>query len=251
MTGYTLAPCTLADSPAIARNNMPAFWQDKIWALSWKHTTLEDHIKAQGVRYAKRLVADHETQRHMKAVDEHGNLVGYARWVIPAEHAKDEAGNLVWPEFLGPTVTDEERAEIEKVANEAPFAPGNDTDEMDEKIQALNREIKASLTAPFISMSAVLRTRNLAYAVTDLDYLAIHPDQQGKGIGSLLVKTVTDCAEDLKLDMYILACKPGFRLYEKMGFTVLRELVQDDSKFGGDGKYTMRYLIRRYRAQES
>ncbi|CEJ82776.1 hypothetical protein VHEMI02824 [[Torrubiella] hemipterigena] len=230
MVQYTLEPCTLADAPALARNNMPAFWQDKTWALTWKHTTLEEHIKVQGVRYARRLLADHKIQRHMKAVDEAGNVVGYARWLIPAERAKDDAGNLVWPEFLGPTVTDKENAEIEKAVEATSFNPGSDTDAIDEKIQGLNKEVKASLTTPYIN----------------LDYLAIHPDQQGKGIGTLLLKKVMECAADLKLDMYILACKPGFRLYEKMGFTVLRELVQDDSMFGGDGKYTMRYLLWTY-----
>lgn len=152
MVQYTLEPCTLADAPALARNNMPAFWQDKIWALSWKHTTLEEHIKVQGIRYARRLLADHETQRHIKAVDEAGNVVGYVRWLIPAERAKDDAGNLVWSEFLGPTVTSEENAEIEKAVEATSFTPGNDTDAIDDKIQALNKEVKASLTRPYISM---------------------------------------------------------------------------------------------------
>lgn len=78
---------------------------------------------------------------------------------------------------------------------------------------------------------------------TALEYMAVHPDNQGKGIATLLVKSGMEQARKLGLDIFILAFKPGFKLYARLGFRVERELVQDDSAYGGPGEYVVRYMI--------
>jgi ribosomal protein S18 acetylase RimI-like enzyme len=70
-----------------------------------------------------------------------------------------------------------------------------------------------------------------------LDYLAVHPDNQGKGIGKALVESGMKEAERLGLDIFIHAMKAGVGVYKRLGFKIEKELVQDDSIFGGDGEY--------------
>ena len=71
----------------------------------------------------------------------------------------------------------------------------------------------------------------------------MHPDNQGKGIATMLVKSGMEQAKRLGLDIFILAFKPAFGIYERLGFRVERELVQDDTMYGGPGEYRVRYLI--------
>lgn len=44
-------------------------------------------------------------------------------------------------------------------------------------------------------------------------------------------------AEKLGLDIFIHAQKEGLRLYQRLGFRLEAEIVQDDSKYGGTGDY--------------
>ena len=58
-----------------------------------------------------------------------------------------------------------------------------------------------------------------------LDYLAVHPKSQGKGIASALIRNGLQQARILDIDTYVLAYDAGIGLYAKQGFTVLEELV--------------------------
>ncbi|KAL2005066.1 hypothetical protein VTN00DRAFT_2916 [Thermoascus crustaceus] len=51
-----------------------------------------------------------------------------------------------------------------------------------------------------------------------LDMLAVHPDYQGKGAGSLIVKWGCDRGDQDGVALYIDATPAGARLYEKFGF---------------------------------
>ena len=73
--------------------------------------------------------------------------------------------------------------------------------------------------------------------------MAVHPDQQGKGIATALVKSGMKEAEKLGLDIFVLAFRAGFKLYDRLGFRLERELIQDDTPYGGPGEYAIRYMI--------
>jgi ribosomal protein S18 acetylase RimI-like enzyme len=73
--------------------------------------------------------------------------------------------------------------------------------------------------------------------------LAVHPENQGKGIATLLVQSGMKVAEDLGLDIFVLAFRSAWGVYSRLGFRVERELIQDDSMYGGDGNYGVRYMI--------
>lgn len=72
----------------------------------------------------------------------------------------------------------------------------------------------------------------------ELDYLAVHPDNQGKGIATQLVASGLKEARKIGLDVYVMAFRPGIGLYRRLGFSIEREIVKvlDDSEEGGPGE---------------
>ncbi|KAH8647384.1 acyl-CoA N-acyltransferase [Xylariales sp. PMI_506] len=226
MATYTLSRCTVADALDLSRNNMSAFWQEPNWVLAWKHTTLEQHIITTARRYPRRLMSSRETTRHQKAIDpETGHVVGYIRWELPAGHTTTVDGELAWPEAIVPDVDPEKKAELLRIAADTPWNPNNETDPLDEKVDNIKKEIMAR--KPYIC----------------LDYLAVHPDYQGKGIATALVQNGMKNVEELGLDIFVLACRSAWGVYGRLGFRIEQELVQDDTMYGGPGEYGVRYMI--------
>lgn len=124
MPEYIITKCTVEDGNAIARNNASAFWDDPNWQYCWQHYTLERLVGAFVHRTPRNLLRDRETKRHFKAVDpETGRLVGYIRWKLPSDRARDEDGSPVWPEGQTPDVSPEERDQFEKTAAQADWNP--------------------------------------------------------------------------------------------------------------------------------
>ncbi|KAL6799952.1 hypothetical protein J3E68DRAFT_397018 [Trichoderma sp. SZMC 28012] len=226
MATYTLAPVNLSDAEDLSRNNISAFWQNPNWVLAWKHSTLEKQIDITTKRYPRRLISDHATARHQKAIDpQTERLVGYARWVLPDSYATTADGEPTWPEALGPVVSPEEAEEIKRIAEATPLNANNETDPLDNNVTKMKNEVLEGKTF-FV-----------------LEYLAVHPENQGKGIATLLVQSGMKEAEKLGLDIFVLAFQHGWGVYGRLGFSVERELIQDDSMYGGDGHYGVRCMI--------
>lgn len=132
MAVCTVAPCTIADSADLSRNNISAFREDPTWILAWRHVTLEQHIDITAKRYPRRLIADRTVSRHQKAIDpKTGRLLGYARWILPARYATNTDGDPAWPEALPPAVEPDAEAEIHRVAKDTPWNPNHDSDPLD------------------------------------------------------------------------------------------------------------------------
>ncbi|PWY72975.1 hypothetical protein BO70DRAFT_341983 [Aspergillus heteromorphus CBS 117.55] len=227
MAPYAISQCSVADGAALAANNIPAFWADPNWVLAWRHRTLEYHISQVALRFPRNMLNDRETLRHQKAVDlETGRIVGYARWSLPPSHEiNPDDGTPTWPEAQVPAVEPEKEAEIRRLAETAIWDPNEDADVLSEGVNALKKEVTPK--TPHIS----------------LKYLAVHPDNQRKGVGMALVKSGMDQADKMGLDIFVHAFKEGAELYKRMGFRLLAEIVQDDSAFGGSGEYGAYFLI--------
>lgn len=141
-TTYTISQCTVADGPALSANNIPAFWEDSHWVLTWRHMTLEDQIAQVTKRFPRNLLNDGETMRHQKAIDpETDRIVGYARWYIPPTHATNADGTPAWPEAIVPRVGAEEEAEFRRIAESAIWNPNDYSD--DDPIAVIKKEILA------------------------------------------------------------------------------------------------------------
>lgn len=237
---YTITGCTLADSDELTKNNIPAFWADPHWQLAWRHRTLEYHITQIAKRTPRNLINDPDTKRHQKAVDPTtGRIVGYARWILPASHAKSIGGAPAWPDAVVPSVSEEEEAEIRRVAATAHWDPKEESDELLIPIREAEDEIlsrKDYMRVLTIPLPCHQHFSSTYYtSPIGLDYLAVHPDNQGKGIGTALVKSGLSRAKDLGLDVFIHAMEAGVDLYKRLGFVVKAEFLQDDTKYGGDG----------------
>lgn len=75
-----------------------------------------------------------------------------------------------------------------------------------------------------------------------LDHFAVHPENQGKGAGLALLKHGILKAQELGLDIFVMAFVGGFGIYKRMGFTLLDSLVQDATPFGGNDNYAVQFM---------
>ncbi|KAK2038477.1 acetyltransferase [Colletotrichum somersetense] len=230
-TKYIIEHCTVADSDELTRNNISAFWADPHWNLAWRHRTLEYHISQVAKRTPRNLLGDPETKRQQKAIDPvTGRIVGFARWYLPASYARNADGTPAWSDAVVPAVTSEEEAQIQRVAKTAHWDPNEESDELIIPIREAKDEILA--TKPYMR----------------LDYLAVHPDNQGKGIGTALVESGMKQAEEMNLDIFVHAMKAGLGVYKRLGFLIEKEFIQDDTKYGGEGEVYTALMIYRQNA---
>ncbi|KAF9873405.1 acetyltransferase [Colletotrichum karsti] len=215
MTSWKIEPCTLADAPALAPNNMMAFWAtDANWKLGWtlQDVTLDFLIENFHDRIPNNLLKDRETLRHYKAVDpETGALMGYARWMLPASCADSPH----WADGQIAEVSEEEREAI-RVRNEAAWWKPMHMDGLDDCGPEKKRILEEG---EYIS----------------LEYLAVHPDNTGKGVASALVKHGVELGKKTGVDLFILAFQAALNIYKRQGFKVIHSAYQDDTKYGGVG----------------
>lgn len=77
----------------------------------------------------------------------------------------------------------------------------------------------------------------------ELDYLAVHPSNQGKGVASALVASGIRHAEKIGLPIFIMAYKAGRGIYERLGCKEVDRVVQDMSEYGGVGEYAAYFMV--------
>lgn len=75
-----------------------------------------------------------------------------------------------------------------------------------------------------------------------LDYLAVHPDRKGQGLGTLLVEAGLKEVENMQFDVFVIAKPGGVGIYKRAGFKVLDYVELDYTKYGGPGLYGFTYL---------
>jgi ribosomal protein S18 acetylase RimI-like enzyme len=85
-----------------------------------------------------------------------------------------------------------------------------------------------------------------------LDVLAVHPEYWRKGIGSMLVQSGIHEIDTLELDLDILvrAKKAALALYQKAGFVLVDQFIQDASRFGVKEEYGAFFLVRRKKGND-
>lgn len=76
-----------------------------------------------------------------------------------------------------------------------------------------------------------------------LDYLAVHPENQGKGIGSTLVESGLQQARKMGLPVFILAFKGALGVYRRLGFREVGRVISDMADYGGEGEYGMYFMV--------
>ena len=138
---WKIEPVVLADAPAVARNNVSAFWPERHYRVTYPDSVTEEYLiekKAQSV--PDDLLYRRELLRHLKAVDpDTGEFLGYLRLALPVEHATEPDGTPVWPEMQIADVSPEERARIEEAAQKASVEKIDNG--LDDKAQEIQKRI--------------------------------------------------------------------------------------------------------------
>ena len=58
----------------------------------------------------------------------------------------------------------------------------------------------------------------------------------------MLVENGIKEANKMGLDVFVLAFKAGLKIYQRAGFKLLDQIIQDDSKYGGKGEWAVYFL---------
>ncbi|KAK3356617.1 hypothetical protein B0T25DRAFT_497272 [Lasiosphaeria hispida] len=229
---WTISGCTVDDAGALGTNNAGAFWGQPYWRMIWPDDAQLSYLSEQmSKRIATHvLLVDRDERRHEKAVDKKtGALLGYARWLLPPA-LRSDGPHSEWPEALVPDVDTETKKAFRDLADSADWKPGShktviNTDELDDKVSAVKDRILAE------------------HEYMKLDYLAVHPDHQGKGVASSLVRRGMRHAERLGVPIFVLAFDVSRGLYLRLGFREVEQLLQDARPLGGHENYNTYFLV--------
>lgn len=105
-----IEPVYLKDAHGVASVSMRAFYTDPHWRLYWHNTPINQIIDVAEKRTPQNLLSGRHNKRHQKAVDrETGEMVGYARWLLP-----DPGSDTEWIEARTIDLTPEERKDAEE-----------------------------------------------------------------------------------------------------------------------------------------
>ncbi|KAH8668962.1 acyl-CoA N-acyltransferase [Xylariales sp. PMI_506] len=222
MSPYKVEHCTVADAAALARNNMTAYYTNPMWIINWNGWELDEIIAECTKRVPANLLGDPKDKRHEKAVDaETGALLGYARWILP-ERLRGEWLSAQTP----PVSAAEEKAYGEQFAKARWF-----TENRGKKLGQALGDI----------MGRLMQDKEYL----ELEYLAVHPENQGRGVATLLVEHGVAEAERLGVDVIVMAYKPAVGIYKRLGFELVEQYLEDDPKDGGKGEFGAYFMVRK------
>lgn len=143
---YAVLPVNMAAASGVARTTMSAFHQDPHWALLWGNMPLEEIIDGNTRRQPRNLITSRERKRHQMVVEtETGEVVGYARWLVPDKLQRDDKDGraVFWPEAQIPEPTPELREKYEaewKTATKDGHALGSNAEMIRELSVKLDEE---------------------------------------------------------------------------------------------------------------
>jgi hypothetical protein len=104
-------PVVPADAKGLATTLMSAWYENPHWRFRYEDPSLERLIYYNSERIPWKLVTGRAEKRHQKVIDvETGDVVGYARWLLPPILAEKN----VWPEAAVAEPSSEDRVLFEK-----------------------------------------------------------------------------------------------------------------------------------------
>ncbi|KAM3421834.1 hypothetical protein BST61_g2211 [Cercospora zeina] len=210
---FVISPLQPEDAPGLARTMMTAFYQDPLWVALWSETmSLQGIISDCAARLPWNMVKTANSgKRFQKAIESStGQIVGYARWNLPAS----KTSNDVWQEALPPAV-----GQVQRDAFEERFRCVTE----DGQIRGLNRGMEADIK---------------------LEYLAVHPDYQRNGVGRLLLREGLAIADRLGLKTFVIARDAGVKLYLTHDFREVDKVTQPRPVYGWNRPHVTTFLIR-------
>ncbi|KAJ5536516.1 hypothetical protein N7513_009702 [Penicillium frequentans] len=228
---FAVQPCFPADAPGLATAMMGARLTDPHWVKQWEDNVLPEDIITKAIdRVPWNLINGRHTKRHQKVIDvASGQVVGYARWLLPSHLAKDD----VWQEAQVAEATSDERALFEKLSraytkNGRPIGLKSG-EEMNYRSAPLEQaDERVTRDGPFLT----------------LDYLTTDPSFWRRGVGTMLVESGLRIADQYKLKTYVMSEPAALKLYLNLGFKLVETVSTDYSQYGGVEPMVHHFLIR-------
>ncbi|KAE9382226.1 hypothetical protein N431DRAFT_491429 [Stipitochalara longipes BDJ] len=175
-------------------------------------------------RFPWNLINKRELKRYQKAIDvASGEVVGYARWLLPPELADEK----VWSEAQVGEPSPKDRELFERDFQESSL-PNSKSGEM------------IAFRAGGLEEAA----KRIFDVYVVVDFLTVKPAFQRQGVASLLVKSGCEIADAYHLKAYVIASPAGLKAYKGQGFNVVEIVSTDYSQFGAVEQYIHHFLVR-------
>lgn len=252
---FAIQPVTVTDAPALASVMTDSRWADHHWKALFKPSTTPSQVTHEcAQRLPWNLINGRAAKRHEKAVDvETGQVVGYARWLLPAHLAEEtKEGVAVWQDAQVAEPSAEQRARFER-----DFVDNTD----DGQIRHLRLDLleyrntalvdvdeKYEKDGPYLckhcSFVRLMHIDRLTLHLQALDYLSTAPAYQRRGIGALMLQSGLRVADAHGLKTIVTASPAGLKLYLNHGFELLETVSVDYSKYGGTENTDNHFMVR-------
>lgn len=210
----------LLDGPVVANVNVPAFHGDAHWLHQWSGVmSLGDIIHDTALRTPQTLLNQRHAIRCLKAVHRaSGEMVAYVRFILPDSLVGNES---VWPEAVVSDVTDKADRETLQAQYHSTQDPKTGMS------RGLNREMVMLLGGPPDREDGRIRKAYSDREFLELDYLAVKPGWQGKGLGRIMVREGIARAHQMGCHLIIMGyTKSGCVAYERMNELKLEGVVR-------------------------
>ncbi|KAH2927247.1 hypothetical protein KXW73_008785 [Aspergillus fumigatus] len=197
----TLHPAVQADALPLAKLHNAAFANDALLEAMYGPLTQNDPPFANDLR---QIIADDPHSRITKAIDtESGQIVAWSWWSIyPDAEAHASAAEVARERWTTPPPT----------------------------------SLCPRLYLDFQDMKARMREKWIGgRAATILQVLAVHPDYQGRGIGTRLLMVGVEEVRRLGLPAWLEASEAGYSVYRRCGFHDAERMELDFGKYGLSG----------------
>ena len=184
---YTLRAPSPTDSSPLATLMTTSRWSDPHWrSLFAPSTTLTAAIAQTSARNPRNLTSGRDGKRHQIAIDdETGEIVGYARWILPPTEGGAGEGRVIWPEAIVREAISEEKVEFERMYKSSCDSQG--------RMALMNWTLMPHRNTPLEVADAEFEAEHGPYMT--LDYLSVAPAWQRRGIGRMLLRKGLEVAD--------------------------------------------------------
>ncbi|KAF4211423.1 hypothetical protein CNMCM5878_002633 [Aspergillus fumigatiaffinis] len=197
----TLHPAVLADSLPIAQLHNAAFANDDLLETMYGPLTQNDTPFANDLQ---KIIADDPYSRITKAIDTaSGQIVAWSWWSL-------------YPDAEAHATEAEEARKRGTNPPAASLCP---------RLYLDYQDLKARMREKWIG----------GRPVAILQVLAVHPDYQGRGIGTQLLMVGVEEARRLGLPAWLEASEAGYSVYRRCGFVDAERMELDFGKYGLSG----------------
>ncbi|KAF7169062.1 hypothetical protein CNMCM5623_001894 [Aspergillus felis] len=200
-TNISLHPAVPTDALTLAKLHNAAFADDDLLVTMYGPLTQDDPPFANDL---EKIIRDDPHAQIIKAIDdESGEVVGWSLWNF-------------YPDAEAHAKADEEARKRSSTPPATSLCP---------QVYSDYQNFKARIRAKWIG----------GKAAAILQVLVVHPDYQGRGIGTKLLKVGVEEVRRLRLPAWLEASPAGCSVYRRCGFRDAELMELDFDKYGLTG----------------